>query len=109
MKVHLAEQSNGLADCPGFRFSGVHCDVSEKGNPRLDLALLVPDSPCSAAGVFTLNDVCAAPVKLCKSVLARSGNTIAGCVVNSGNANACTGEQGEANVKAMARTAHHGS
>ncbi len=103
--VHLAEQSNGLFDCPGFRFSGVHSDVRETGNPSLDLALLVPDSPCSAAGVFTLNDVCAAPVRLCKSIIDQNGNTIAGCVVNSGNANACTGEQGMANAEAMAQIA----
>ena len=105
LTVHLVEQSNGLADCPGFGLSGVHCDVRETGDPRLDLALLLADYPCSVAGVFTLNDVCAAPVRLCKSTIDRSADAIAGCVINSGNANACTGEQGEANAKSMAQMA----
>ena len=103
--VHLAESSNGIADCPGYKISGIHCDVRQTGNPKLDLALFVADTPCSAAGVFTLNDVCAAPVYLCKEILDRSGDTIAGCVVNSGNANACTGEQGKVNAEAMTQTA----
>lgn len=105
MKVHLTEQSSGIADCPGYRFSGIHCDARETGDPRLDLALLVADSPCSVAGVFTLNDVCAAPVTLCKSMIDQNGDHIAGCVINSGNANACTGEQGVANAETMARVA----
>ena len=103
--VSLAETSNGIADCPGYRSSGVHCDVRETGNPRLDLALFTADKPCSAAGVFTLNDVCAAPVNLCKEVIEQQGDNIAGCVANSGNANACTGEHGEVNARAMARIA----
>ncbi len=103
--VHLVESSNGISDCPGYRSSGVHCDIRQTGNPRLDLALFVADTPCSAAGVFTLNDVCAAPVHLCKETLNQSVGTIAGCVVNSGNANACTGEQGKEDAEAMARAA----
>ena len=103
--VHLTENSNGIADCPGFRSSGVHCDVRGTGNPRPDLALLVTDTPCSVAGVFTLNDVCAAPVKLCKSIISQKGDAVAGCVINSGNANACTGEQGDKNAATMARIA----
>jgi len=105
MKMHLAEQSNGIADCPGYRFSGVHCDVREIGDPRLDLALLIPDGPCSAAGIFTLNDVCAPPVRFCKTIIEQSGHHIGGCIINSGNANACTGEQGEADTETMARIA----
>ena len=103
--VHLLESSNGIADCPGYKSSGVHCNVRQTSNLRLDLALFVADTPCSAAGVFTLNDVCAAPVYLCKEILNRSGDTIAGCVVNSGNANACTGELGKINAKAMDQAA----
>ena len=103
--VFLAENPNGIADCPGYRSSGVHCDVRETGDTRLDLALFIADKPCSAAGVFTLNDVCAAPVNLCKEVIEQSGDTIAGCVANSGNANACTGEHGEENARTMARIA----
>jgi glutamate N-acetyltransferase/amino-acid N-acetyltransferase len=103
--VHLVESSKGIADCPGYRSSGIHCDVRKTGDPRRDLALFVADAPCSAAGVFTLNDVCAAPVHFCKTILDQSGDNIAGCVVNSGNANACTGEQVRANAESMAQAA----
>ena len=103
--VLLAENSNGIADCPGYLSSGVNCDVRETGDPRLDLALFVAEKPCSAAGVFTLNDVCAPPVHLCKEILLRSGDHIAGCVTNSGNANACTGEQGTENAATMGQLA----
>lgn len=103
--VNLIEISSGILDCPGYKIAGVACDARETGNPRLDLALLVSDTPCSAAGVFTLNDVCAAPVHICKEIIATSGNKVAGCVINSGNANACTGEQGMADGKTMSTIA----
>ncbi len=100
--VTLIENSGGIADCPGYQIAGVPCDVRETGDlERLDLALFVSDEPCSAAGVFTLNDVCAAPVKLCKTILAKSADKVAGCVSNSGNANAATGEQGMKDAKQM--------
>jgi len=99
--VELIETSGGIADCPGYKTAGVGCDIRETGDPRLDLALFVSESPCSAAGVFTLNDVCAAPVHICKAILAESGNKVAGCVINSGNANACTGTQGMVDGKEM--------
>ena len=77
-------------------------DLRETGDmERLDLALFISDTPCSAAGVFTLNDVCAAPVKLCKAILAQSADKVAGCISNSGNANAATGEQGMKDAKQM--------
>jgi glutamate N-acetyltransferase/amino-acid N-acetyltransferase len=103
--VNLIEHAGGIADCPGYKIAGVSCDIRETGCPRLDLALIVSERPCSAAGVFTLNDVCAPPVHICKEIIFRSGNNIAGCVVNSGNANACTGEQGMTNGNAMSTCA----
>ncbi len=100
--IILLENSNGLTDCPGFKAAGAACDVRELGDmERLDLAMVAADKPCSAAGVFTLNDICAAPVRLCKEILPRSGNKVAGFVANSGNANAATGEQGMADAKEM--------
>ena len=100
--VKLIETPGGIADCPGYKIAGVPCDVRETGDAeRLDLALFVSEAPCSAAGVFTLNDVCAAPVKLCKAILEKSADKIAGCVSNSGNANAATGEQGMKDAKQM--------
>ena len=101
LNVQLIETPGGIADCPGYTIAGVGCDVRETGDPRLDLALFVADAPCSAAGVFTLNDVCAAPVHVCQQIIAQNGNKIAGCVVNSGNANACTGAQGMTDGNAM--------
>lgn len=104
--VKLLENSNGIADCPGFKTAGVACDVRELDDKeRLDLAMVVADEPCPAAGVFTLNDVCAAPVLLCKEILTQSGNKIAGFIANSGNANAATGAQGMADAKEMGTSA----
>ena len=109
--VQLIDTPGGIADCPGYKIAGIGCDVRETGDPRRDLALLVADAPCSAAGVFTLNDVCAAPVHVCKAIIAKSGNHIAGCVINSGNANACTGAQGMTDATAMSALSqqHSGS
>lgn len=83
----------------GFLASGVFCDIkrlgtgkgSEKGRKR-DLALIVSEVPSTVAGMFTTNQVCAAPVRVCIGRV-RKGMAQA-IVVNSGNANACTGKQG---------------
>ncbi|PWU14440.1 MAG: arginine biosynthesis protein ArgJ [Verrucomicrobia bacterium] len=102
---------NGSVTAPlGFRASGVFCDIkrlgtgkgSDKGNKR-DLALIVSDLPATVAGMFTTNQVCAAPVKVCLSRV-KKGSAQA-IVVNSGNANACTGRQGFADALEMARFA----
>lgn len=104
--VKLLENSNGIADCPGFKTASVACDVRElDDDTRLDLSMVVAEEPCPAAGVFTLNDVCAAPVLLCKEILSKGGNRIAGFVANSGNANAATGAQGMADAKEMGTSA----
>ena len=104
--VKLIENSGGLGDCPGYKTAGVAGDIREIGDTeRLDVALFTADTPCSAAGVFTLNDVCAAPVKVCKTILEKSADNIAGCISNSGNANAATGEQGMIDAKQMSALA----
>jgi len=105
LTVNLIENPGGIADCPGYKVAGVACGVRETGKERLDLALFVTDPPASAAGVFTQNDVCAAPVHLCKQILEQSGDKVAGCVANSGNANACTGEQGMTDAGEMSAAA----
>ena len=87
------ETSHGCVDTPGFRVSGIHCDVRDKKDNRLDLALIVSDKACTAAGVFTRNRVAAAPVRLNRKVLSKGGPFTA-IVANSGNANACTGPEG---------------
>jgi glutamate N-acetyltransferase/amino-acid N-acetyltransferase len=91
----------------GFQAAGVFCDIkrlgtgkgSNKGVKR-DLALLVSDAPATVAGTFTTNQVCAAPVKLCLQRVRRG--VARALVVNSGNANACTGRQGRRDAEAMA-------
>ena len=87
-----------LAIPKGFRAAAVKAGIKPSG--AADLVLLLSDTPCASAGTFTTNRVCAAPVKWCRSHL--PSGTIRAVVVNSGNANAATGAQGEANV---ARTA----
>jgi glutamate N-acetyltransferase/amino-acid N-acetyltransferase len=91
----------------GFRAGALHCGLKTiSGRP--DLAILVCDRPASAAGVFTTNRVCAAPVKLSRRLLARSRGHARGVVVNSGNANACTGARGARDAREMGRLAERG-
>jgi len=82
----------------GFRAAAVKAGIKPSGN--LDLALIVADGPCSAAGTFTTNRVAAAPVQWDKALV--PSHKIQAIVVNAGNANAATGAQGLANVKATA-------
>ena len=93
--------SGTLADWPiprGFRAAA--CKAGIKPSGALDLALLVTEGPVAAAGTFTTNRVCAAPVQWDRQRL--PSPSIRGLVINAGNANAATGEQGLANA---ARTA----
>jgi len=99
MKVKLAPVDGAVVAPKGFRTGGVFCDIkrlgtgkgSDKGRKR-DLALIVSEVPCAVAGLFTTNQICAAPVKVC---VPRAAKGVAqAVVVNSGNANACTGKQG---------------
>jgi glutamate N-acetyltransferase/amino-acid N-acetyltransferase len=85
---------------PGFRTAATACGL--KKDAALDLTLVVADSPCSAAGVFTTNRVQAAPVLYDREVLATSAGEIRGIIANAGCANACTGDEGKANTRAMA-------
>lgn len=87
----------------GFRASAVRAGIKPSGN--LDLALLVSDGPCSAAGTFTTNQVCAAPVRWDKALLPSA--EIRAIVINAGNANAATGTQGLANAEATAVALAH--
>ena len=84
----------------GTRSSGVPSGI--KGAAAPDLGLLVFDEPASWAGTFTQNAAAAAPVLWCRS---RLGTPVRALVVNSGNANACTGSAGEAAVVTEARAA----
>lgn len=83
----------------GFRFAGVHCGLRPDPDRR-DLALVVSDYPAAAAGVFTQNRVAAAPVHVCRERLPAADAR--GVVICSGNANACTGQQGLDDARRMA-------
>ena len=96
------ENGDGLTEPRGFFCSGVHCDVKEKKDGKLDLGIVYSKKPCSAAGVFTTNDVKAAPVTYSQELLADQSAKFHGIVANSGNANACTGDQGYSDSTKMA-------
>ena len=94
---------NGSTTSPkGFRASGIAAGI-KAGRP--DMAMLVSDVPASAAGLFTSNKVAAAPVRLDKEHLEKSGGTASAVVVNSGCANACTGDGGYTDAKDTAALA----
>lgn len=83
----------------GYRFAGIVSGLRTEPDRR-DLAVVVSDTQAAAAGVFTQNRVCAAPVQVSRDRLPRSDARA--IVVCSGNANACTGEQGLADARRMA-------
>src|SRR5262245_22394175 len=84
----------------GFTFSGIHCGIKAA---RRDLALVFSDAPCSAAGCFTVNASRAAPVRDAQKRL--PSREVRGIVVNSGNANALVGPEGEDDVRQVAAAA----
>ncbi|HEY3374191.1 MAG TPA: bifunctional glutamate N-acetyltransferase/amino-acid acetyltransferase ArgJ [Candidatus Aquicultor sp.] len=89
---------SGVTAPKGYKAAGIACDIKQSG--RKDMAIILSDMPASAAAVFTTNKVAAAPVLVSKGHVA---NGIAqAIVINSGNANACTGKQGLLDAKTMA-------
>ena len=108
MKAKFRTVPGSIVAPKGFLASGVFCNIkrlgtgkgSAKGRKR-DLALIVSEVPATVAGMFTTNQICAAPVKVClKRVKKGVAHAI---VVNSGNANACTGRPGLKDAIEMAR------
>ncbi len=93
----------GVTTPKGFTAGSAYADVKGNGAGKHDVALLFSDRPCSAAGVFTQNRFSAAPVHWCKDVI--SDGRAQAVVVNSGNANAGTGDQGERDAAHMAAVA----
>jgi glutamate N-acetyltransferase/amino-acid N-acetyltransferase len=106
VKNSFQEIAGSICAPRGFKAAAVFCDIkrlgtgkgSEKGR-KDDLALIVSDIPAAVAGMFTTNRVCAAPVKVSARNAARK--FARAIVVNSGNANACTGARGMADAKKM--------
>jgi glutamate N-acetyltransferase / amino-acid N-acetyltransferase len=92
---HLSER----AIPKGFAFAATHCGLKKA---KLDLGVFISETPASAAAVFTTNRVQAAPVLLCREHLKKSGGKVRAIIVNSGNANCCTGPRGMAASRATA-------
>jgi glutamate N-acetyltransferase/amino-acid N-acetyltransferase len=90
----------GVTSPRGFTAGGVAVDIKGAGGDKLDLGLLRSSVPAVAAGMFTTNKVAAAPVRYSRQALA--GGRAQAVVFNSGNANACTGEQGMRDAAEMA-------
>jgi glutamate N-acetyltransferase/amino-acid N-acetyltransferase len=86
---------------PGFVAAGVACGIKDSGESDLALVATADGAPVPAAGVFTQNLVVAAPVVVSRRHLAATGGRAAAVVLSSGNANAATGEQGEADAETM--------
>jgi glutamate N-acetyltransferase / amino-acid N-acetyltransferase len=74
----------------GIKAAGIFCGIKKR---KKDLAIIYSEVPCTAAGVFTQNKVVAAPVILSRGII-QKGKKVRAILVNSGNANACTGEKG---------------
>jgi len=86
----------------GFQFAGIYSGIKEHSK-KLDLALIYSEKPCSVAGTFTSNRVKAAPVVLCEKRMKKA--KAQAVVINSGNANACTGAKGLKNAERMVKAA----
>ncbi|MCU0502254.1 MAG: bifunctional glutamate N-acetyltransferase/amino-acid acetyltransferase ArgJ [Anaerolineae bacterium] len=84
----------------GFTFAGVSCGLKKTG--AVDFALIASDRPCAAAAVFTRNKFAAAPVIYDRALVAEHPAGLAAVAINSGCANACTGDAGLADAVAMA-------
>jgi glutamate N-acetyltransferase/amino-acid N-acetyltransferase len=93
----------GVTAPAGFLSNAVQCGIKSAAKLRLDLGLIYSERPAVTAAAFTSNKVKAAPVKLCQAHL--RSNDIRAVIVNSGNANACTGPRGICDAKAMASAA----
>ena len=92
--------SGSITSPEGFRAGAAYAGIRKNGNDGLDLGMLFSEAPCAATALFTTNRIKAAPVVLTQQSL-KSGRAVA-IVVNSGCANACTGEQGLADAVEMA-------
>lgn len=97
--------SGGITSPRGFSAGAISAGIKNSGSPRLDLAILLSEAVCNAAAVFTQNRVQAAPVIVTRQRL-RQGKATA-MIVNSGCANACTGEDGMKHATEMTEIAAH--
>jgi len=99
------DKNKGVTAAKGWQAAGVASGVKSGGKP--DLALIYSEIPAETAAAFTANQVVAAPVVLCRELLNSESKTQA-VVINSGNANACTGAEGMVNARAMVQSVKDG-
>lgn len=90
----------GVCAAKGFKASGVYCAIKENPTKKNDIALIVSDVMCNAAGVYTSNKVKGAPVVVTKKNLKKSGGKAKAVIVNSKNANTCNAD-GEEKAEKM--------
>ncbi len=98
--INLKSISGGITSVPGITASGISCGIKKEG--KKDLALIYSNPPAVAAGVFTTNIVVSPSVTVCRENMKKTEVTRA-IVVNSGNANACTGAKGYKNAREITR------
>jgi glutamate N-acetyltransferase / amino-acid N-acetyltransferase len=101
MSFSIEPTAGGVTSPDGFRSASLHSGIKAKSG-ALDLAVLASDQLASAAGIFTTNLAKAAPVLVSQRHLEKSGGRARAVVVNSGCANACTGDDGMSNALRMA-------
>lgn len=95
----ISEALGSIVMPSGFKAGAVYCGL--KTDPAsFDIGIVFSETPCTTAALFTKNLICAAPVKFSQNVL-KNGD-VSAIVVNSGNANACTGDQGHKDTEKMA-------
>jgi glutamate N-acetyltransferase / amino-acid N-acetyltransferase len=88
-------EAGTITSAPGFEAAGIYCGIKKK---KKDLALIYSNNACNAAGTFTLNKVKAAPLLVSQELINKK-TQVKAVLVNSGNANACTGEEGLKDAK----------
>lgn len=94
-------KDSGITAPKGFKAAGIHCGIKKK---KKDLAIITSDKEALCCACFTQNTVKAAPLKICEENLKSSNNQIKAIIINSGNANACTGDRGYQDAKLMTKT-----
>ena len=104
----------GVCAAKGFKASGVYCGIkhglpdgneSPLNSSKNDIAMIVADTECTAAGVYTTNKVKGAPIIVTQNNLAKSGGKARAVIVNSGNANTCNADGEEKAVEMCRLTA----
>lgn len=99
MGKKVKEITGGVCAPKGFLASAISCGIKDPESDRLDLGLIYSEHPTVGSAVYTQNEVCAAPVRLSSSYL--KSNEPRAIIVNSGNANACTGHPGVVHARTM--------